>query len=299
MFQNTGQQSLPPAIVNIPYWENLDFTYTGAYIPCVSFANASSAPDGMMIGEVDSLGNGAYSFMFDGVPAKVDSYPFTILFTDNFGASMTQNYTFNVIDPGVTFSSDTLPDAIVNQPYSASIQISNYGDGAHMPSFSYSNTLPKGINLNTSIFQISSGVQTTFGIKVSFTGTPTVPGNYSIVLNLSPGNSYLDQMIDLNVIDPSTQTQTPTATTSNVKNVEPPVPTTPIHTEIITLAKQSSTSIQNTPKVSSSTSATSSISTISSTSQKQLSTTTSVSVHLFSYIRTFFDNILNSVLRWF
>lgn len=73
-------------------------------------------PSGMELGPVIYAENGDYSVVYSGIPTKAGSYPLTLTFSDNNGATLVKKFNFNV--DGFTFNDKTLPHAILYKPYS-------------------------------------------------------------------------------------------------------------------------------------------------------------------------------------
>ena len=206
LFTLISPQTLPPAILNLPYSENINFVYSGSAYSNVSLIG-TALPDGVKLGAVSYGINGVDSIELSGKPTVVKDYPITLILTDNSGATLTHDYVFSVRNPDLVYSisSTTLPDAQVNEDYSTTINLIYYTDGYSNPSVSFMG-LPLGINPRVILGTVNNSptVVPMSSSTVVFSGTAKIPGHYDIKILISGTNKTLS----LDVIDPKAQPQT-------------------------------------------------------------------------------------------
>jgi hypothetical protein len=71
----------------------ISFLYSGDNIPSVSLVG-NPLPDGQTVGVIIPSGNGLYNVQVSGKSSNIGTYPLTLELTDNYGAFLTQPFTF-------------------------------------------------------------------------------------------------------------------------------------------------------------------------------------------------------------
>lgn len=101
------------------------FFYSGSgSVPKASIVD-SSTPNGIALGNVVREAANSYSVEYSGVPKKEGNFPLTLILSDDSGLAVSKHFTVVVI--GFAFTEDNLLNAILNQPYSASIRFAYPG----------------------------------------------------------------------------------------------------------------------------------------------------------------------------
>jgi len=123
-------------------------------------------------------------------PATAGAYNFTVKVTDSLSSAATQNYTGN-INAAPTISPASLPAGEVSIAYSQPLTASG-GTGSLTWSLANPNTLPPGLNLNTTTGLISGTPNTAgqfnFGVVVTDTlQVSSSPQQFSITIAPPPG----------------------------------------------------------------------------------------------------------------
>jgi large repetitive protein len=151
--------SLPAGRAGVPY--SALVSATGGQ-PGYTFvlANGTSLPAGVTL-----AANGAIS----GTPAAGGAYDFAVTVQDASGAAATKAFTLIVAGPNLSISTASLPEATVNQPYSANVAATG---GA--PPYQWSASgLPSGLLLNPGTGAIS--------------GTPSAAGPSTVSVTVTDG----------------------------------------------------------------------------------------------------------------
>lgn len=175
-FQLINMPSTLQAYVGENYWAYINFIYSGQGIEGVSLVG-QNLPMGMSLGSISYGANGLDNIMFSGLPLSVGDYTLELLLTDNDGTILTQSIDFNVAPP-LTFTTTSLPDATVGQPYSATINftypLTNEEGVPNEPNIVFS-TLPTGITTGGTQLSSAGGSG-----SVTISGTPTLAGTASV-----------------------------------------------------------------------------------------------------------------------
>lgn len=116
--------------------------------------------------------------VLSGTPTATGTFTFSIQITDSLPSTATQSYTVAIAPPTIAISPapGALPGVVAGNPYSIAFTASG---GIAPRNFSLvSGAIPVGMSLS------SGGV---------FSGTPTVPGNYSFTLRATDGAGFFTQ----------------------------------------------------------------------------------------------------------
>ena len=150
--------SLPPGDVSVAYSQTL--TAVGGVLPYTWSVSVGSLPAGLTLAPATGI--------LSGTPTIVGTYSFTIMVTDNIGATATKPFTIT-INPVLAITTLTLPNGDVGVAYS---QILGMTGGTSPFAWSVSvGALPAGLSLAP-----ATGI---------LSGTPTTAGTYSFTILLS------------------------------------------------------------------------------------------------------------------
>lgn len=233
----------------------INFFYSGNNIPSVSIVGDPSVINSMQLGYVLYGANGYDSIVWSGTPAQTGSYPMTLTLTDNYGAFMTQPFTFNVFNQQITIATTTLPAGVVGSSYSASVGVNWWGNGT--PNISFMGVLPTGISPVQGFESAFSGSLRGGTTTIGLSGTPSQAGQFPLMINATIGTSTATEQVMLDiasssapvapqpvVIPPAQTVPTTTSQTSNttVATSTAPQPTTYAN---VTQNLQAGTSGQN------------------------------------------------------
>jgi FtsP/CotA-like multicopper oxidase with cupredoxin domain len=150
--------SLPPGDVSVVYSQTL--TAIGGTTPYTWSVSIGSLPPGLAVTPATGV--------LGGTPTTAGTFGFTIMVTDNFGATATKSFTI-IINPALAITTLTLPPGDVGVAYSQTLGMT----GGTSP-FAWSvsvGTLPAGLSIAPATGVIS--------------GTPTTAGTYTFTILLS------------------------------------------------------------------------------------------------------------------
>ncbi len=166
----TTPSTLPGGIVNSVYSTTL--AATGGQPPYSWKLNSGSLPPGLALNP--SIGT------ISGAPTTAGSFPFTIGLLDSAGATQSQMFTIAVAATstgGITITNTAFPSGSVGSAYSQALTYSSGQCGSPFspgPVFSLAaGALPPGLSVQSN------------GSGYSIQGTPSSPGIYSFVLQVS------------------------------------------------------------------------------------------------------------------
>jgi hypothetical protein len=198
----------------------INFVYSGQASPSISLVSSSPLPNGMSINTFPiNIGqNGVDYDVWYGTPTTVGDYSLTLILTDNNGVILTQPFDFKVISNTnlVTFTTNSLPDAILNKNYSAVINYSYIGDWG--PSIIFGN-FPQGFSSTQAINGGGVG-------SIMVTGTPTKTGTFTFAANAGINATSGPTTDSVSNTDAGNKTYTITVDDPN-KPISPPVVVTP------------------------------------------------------------------------
>lgn len=186
------------AAVNLPFSAYINYSYSGDYFSSASIV-AADLPESMKLGTINYGANGVSSVPLLFTPTTIGDYPITLVLTDNHGATLSQSYDINVINPApFQLKNQSLPDGVIGKQYSSSIYIDYFG---FSPNVNVSN-IPDGLSYKfNSISKKTAIPQGTFEIIIS--GYPSKAGKYLIALGLVQKNvdigSYEEKTIPINI----------------------------------------------------------------------------------------------------
>ena len=151
----------------------------------------------MGLGYITYGGNGYDSVTWSGTPTQTGTYPMTLMLTDNYGALLTQSFTFDVFNQQINIATTTLPTGTVGSNYSASVGVNWWGNGT--PSISFMGILPKGIFPVQGFENAYSGSLRGGTTTISLSGTPSEAGQFPLTLNATIGTSSASEQFVLNI----------------------------------------------------------------------------------------------------
>jgi len=120
------------AVVGQDFDAWVNFYYSGTeYKPKASIVG-KLFPNDVKLGPVSSQGNSLYNILYSGIPKNPGEYPLTLTLSDDYGALLTKKFIFKVV--GLSFPNNgSLPDAIVNKPYSYNLTYNYPYSGNDLP----------------------------------------------------------------------------------------------------------------------------------------------------------------------
>lgn len=154
--------SVPAATVGAAYSQAM--TTTGGTAPYTYTVAAGALPAGVTLSTGGAL---------SGTPTAAGSFNFTVLVTDNAGATTTQSYSLSVAAPTIAVAPSAMPAGTAYSAYSSTVSAS----GGVAP-YSYAVTagaLPAGLSL------ASNG---------AITGTPTAAGNFNVTITATDKSGF-------------------------------------------------------------------------------------------------------------
>lgn len=152
--------STPTGYLNTEYTATFTATCDGS--PCPSSTwTITGLPDGLYQNGQNILGT----------PTTLGTYAITVTVSNSYGTT-DKNYTIVITNPPITFSTTTIPTALVGQAYSATITATG-GSGTTVTYALTSGTLPSGLTFNAGLLS----------------GTParSTAGNYSFTITATSG----------------------------------------------------------------------------------------------------------------
>ena len=266
----------------------INFLYSGQGIENVSIIG-TNLPVGMRLGPVSYGPNGIDSIEWSGTPISTEvgiDYPLILQLTDNSGTMLTQPFDFKVVNM-ITFTTTSLPDGNIKQPYSGTINFTYNTD--KQPNVTVYN-LPTGLNLGlTTILSPGNG-------SVVLSGTPLESGKITLqflaqVDNTETPTTDIPLLITNNPIaqpQPVTQ-QTPIVQATSTVVITQPVVTVTQPVKTVSIIKKIEQPVSvSTPDTNQTIQVSTSVSNIQSIAQT-VPATIATSPSFFQRVVTFFS----------
>jgi len=266
----------------------INFLYSGqASQVGVSFVG-DTLPDGMQLGYVSYGAYGVDGIEWSGIPTTVGDYPLTLVLTDNNGVILSQPLDFKVVSNTnlVTFTTNSLPNAVLNQNYSTVIKYTYLG--TDYPYISFGN-FPQGLDSGRPV--AVNGIGT-----IALTGTIAKAGIFTFSVNAQiDGVNTGAETFSLVVDDPNKPSPPPVVVTP-APVITPQVPvvvpqSTPTPTPTVKIIKTSKTKINPVISVKSTIPAPVLQPTIPQPTSPVVPTATPQKESFFRKIKDFFSNL--------
>jgi len=151
--------SLPTPVYNTAYSQTV--ATTGGTAPITFAVTAGSLPAGLTLHSSTGV--------IDGTPTAPGAYSFTVTATDALSTTASQAYSGTIVDPAMSITTTSLPNATCGSAYSQTLAATG-GAGVYTWSV-ISGSLPAGLTLHA-----STGV---------IDGTPTVQGTASFTVQVA------------------------------------------------------------------------------------------------------------------
>lgn len=223
------------ATVGSDFYRVINFTYSGTVSELGVTLTGGNLPAGLELGPIIYGVNGNDSIAYYGTPLLLGSYPIKIRLTDNYGATISKNFTLNI--DGLLFDSSPLQNATLNSWYKKTIKYTYSGSSS--PTIHISDISPQ-LLFSTSDIVGNNG---SFDIKL----LPIKTGNYSFKATASVGDINVGYgYFYLIVKDPSDVTVEQIPSITPVKPIVPAVVPVPPQKEIKTTIVSSTTLNKNT-----------------------------------------------------
>lgn len=135
-FQFIDFEPTMKAFYGVPFTKTINYIYSGDYYSSVSIIGSPVPPD-IFLGSINYGINGVDSIIFSGTPSLSSKaeYELSFVLTDNYGALLTQPFTFSVSNDHVQNITGTFPDITSGEPYSTIIRFDYFGQGEPAVSF--------------------------------------------------------------------------------------------------------------------------------------------------------------------
>lgn len=188
--------SVPNGTTGIAYSQSL--TASGCGTNTLTWSISGALPNGLSI----SSSTGAIT----GTPTVANNFNFTVKVTDGAFNTDTNVYAVTILAPvsNCAISTTSLVGGTVGVPYSQVVTATNCGGGTL--TWSTTGTLPSGI----------TGCNGTHGTSCTYSGTPSVAGNFPITTGVTDGGSNSDtNPFTITVVQP---TPPPTSGTSLIRS---------------------------------------------------------------------------------